>query len=359
MFIVDAHEDIAYNTVCFDRDYRVSALKKRELEAGTSVAQSNGLATVGLPEALAGRVALIFSTIFVAPDSGNASAPWANVMYETAREAHRLGQQQVDIYHRLVDEDDRLRLVQNETDLDAVLATWEDGVPIQERVQGLVILMENADPIKEPAEFDAWYERGLRIVGPAWTASRYCGGTGMPGPLTPLGHELLETMAQYNALLDLSHMAEQSFQEAVDLYDGPLIASHSNPRDFCNTDRHLSDDMILRLAERDGVMGIVLFNYFLDDQWSFADGKAAITLSRVIDAIDHVCQVTGSAAHVGLGCDFDGGFGSQSIPLELDTIADLWLIKEALETRGFAEDDVAAILGGNMVRKLRECLAGA
>jgi membrane dipeptidase len=359
MLIVDAHEDIAYNTMCFNRDYRVSALKKRQLEAGTQVPERNGLATVGLPEALAGRVALVFSTLFVAPDNGNASAPWADVMYQTPQEAHRLGMQQLDIYQRLVDEDSRLRLVQEEEDLDAVLATWDEVVPIQERVQGLVLLMENADPISEPAEFEAWYDRGLRIVGPAWTATRYCGGTGMPGPLTRLGHQLLDTMAGFNALLDLSHMAEQSYLEALDRYDGPIIASHSNPRTFCNTDRHLSDQMIVRLAERDGVMGIVLFNYFLDDQWEFADGKAGVTLSRVIDAIDYVCQLTGSATHVGLGSDFDGGFGVNSIPSEVDTVADLWLIKEALETRGFAEEDVAAILGGNMVRKLRECLAGA
>ena len=317
MFIVDAHEDIAYNTVCFNRDYRVSALKKRELEEGTQVPQSNGLATVGLPEALAGRVALIFSTIFVAPDNGNASAPWTAVMYQTPQEAYRLGRQQMDIYQQLVDEDPRLRLVHDQSDLDAVLATWAEDVPIQERVQGLVILMENADPIKEPVQFEEWYARGLRIVGPAWTASRYCGGTGMPGPLTPLGHQLLDTMAQFNALLDLSHMAEQAYLEAVDRYDGPIIASHSNPRAFCNTDRHLTDEMILRLAERDGVMGIVLFNYFLDDQWAFADGKAGVTLTRVIDAIDHVCQVTGNATHVGLGCDFDGGFGTNSIPAAL------------------------------------------
>ena len=82
-------------------------------------------------------------------------------------------------------------------------------------------------------------------------------------------------------------------------------------------------------------------------------------LSRVLDVIDHVCQVTGSAAHVGLGSDFDGGFGTEAIPAELDTVADLWQLKEGLEGRGFAANDVAAILGGNMLRKLRESLASS
>src|SRR5690606_9455364 len=117
--------------------------------------------------------------------------------------------------------------------------------------QGLVLLMENADPILEPRQFEEWYERGVRIVGPAWEGTRYCGGTGQPGGLTAVGRELLEVMASFNAILDLSHMAEQSFLESLDLYEGILIASHSNPRRFRNTDRHLSDTMIRRLAERD------------------------------------------------------------------------------------------------------------
>jgi membrane dipeptidase len=359
MFIVDAHQDIAYNTICFNRDYRVSALQKRRLEAGTEIPRLNGNATTGLPEAIAGRVALVFATIFTAPDSGNASSPWAAVMYKTPQEAHRLGVQQVDVYQRLVDEDERLRLVRDASDLDAVLATWDDEVPVQERVQGLVLLMENGDPIREPQEFEAWIERGVRIVGPAWLASRYCGGTGMPGPLTDLGRELLEVMAEFNTVLDLSHMAEAAYLEALDRYPGPIIASHSNPRLFCDTDRHLSDEMIRRLAERDGVMGVVLYNVFLNEAWRFADGKSAIPLTRVLDVIDYVCQVTGSAAHVGLGSDFDGGFGTEAIPAELDTVADLWQFKEGLEGRGFATDDVAAILGGNMLRKLREGLASS
>lgn len=357
MFIVDAHQDIAYNTVCFGRDYRVSALRKRQLEAGTSVPQRNGIATLGLPEALVGRVALVFATLFVAPDNGNTTAPWSQAMYKTPAEAYQLAGQQMDVYQRMVDEDDRLRLVRDAAELDAVLATWETGADIRQRKQGLVLLMENADPIVEPEQFEEWYERGVRIVGPAWRATRYCGGTGEPGPLTAQGHQLLEVMAGFNAILDLSHMAEAAFLESLDRYDGPIIASHSNPRTFCNTDRHLSDAMILRLAERDGVMGIVMLNYFLNDQWSAADGKAAVPLSKVADAIDYVCQLTGSVAHVGLGSDFDGGFGVQSIPAELDTVGDLWQIKAILEGRGFNETDVAAVLGGNMLRKLRASFA--
>lgn len=355
MILVDAHQDIAYNAVCFGRDYRQSALRKRQLETSTDIPSQAGSATLGLPEAIAGRVAVVFATLFVAPRSPRA-APWKNVMYDDVSGAYRLALQQMDTYQRLADDSGQIRLIRSQVDLDSVLATWGDDKTVKDRQQGLVILMENADPIIEPRQFEEWYERGVRIVGPAWQASRYSAGTGAPGPLTPLGRELLEVMENFNAILDLSHMAEIAFLEALDRYTGTVIASHSNPRHFCDTDRHLTDVMIRRLAERDGVMGVVMLNNFLDGKWSKTDPKNAVTFSRVVDIIDHVCQLTGSAAHVGLGSDFDGGFGAESTPAEIDTTADLWYLGKALRQRGYNEDDITAILGGNMLHKLRESL---
>jgi membrane dipeptidase len=352
MLVVDAHEDIAYNAICFGRDYRRSVLTTRRLETNTDIPAHNGIATVGSPDALLGRVALTFATLFVAPKSKNPS-PWDALSYSDERQAYKLASRQMDYYERLADESEKIRLVRTLDDLDVVLATWEDGKEIGDHQQGLVILMENADPIIEPKQFEEWYERGVRIVGPAWQGTRYCGGTGQPGPLTKLGHELLDIMADFNAILDLSHMAEQSYLEAIDHYEGVIIASHSNPRRFRDSDRHLSDDMIRRLAERDGVMGIVLYNAFLSNTWKKGE---KLPLSVVIAAIDHVCQVTGSAAHVGLGSDFDGGFGLESIPDGLDTVGDLWTIGKALREHGYEEPDIAAVLGGNMIRKLRQTL---
>ncbi len=352
MYLVDAHEDIAYNALCFGRDYRRSVDETRRLEQGSDTVKHNGVAVVGLPDAILGRVALTFATIFVAPRSKN-PAPWDRLTYTNAREAYELGLQQADYYQRLFDESEKINPVRNQSELDEVLASWDEGKNIGEHRMGLVLLLENADPILEPRQFEEWYERGVRIVGPAWQASRYCGGTGQPGPLTDLGRELLEVMGDFNALLDLSHMAEQSFLEALDRYEGQLIASHSNPRRFRATDRHLSDEMILGLAERGGVMGIVLYNAFLSDRW---DKKQRLPFTIIADAIDYVCQLTGSAAHVGIGSDFDGGFGVESIPQGLDTVGDLLSISKLLAERGYSEADIAAILGGNMLRQLRATL---
>jgi len=351
--ILDAHEDIAWQALEYGRDYTLSAFKKRQLEVGAKVIEETGNATLGLPEALLGRVAVIFGTIFVCPSD----SPMAGrLTYSTPEEAHRLGMAQVDYYHRLADTNERIQLIRTQKELDNVLATWQPDVPFEQHRVGIVMLIEGADPIREPKAFEEWYERGVRLVGPAWSKTRYCGGTGKPGPLTAEGRDLLNTMASFNAVLDLSHMAEQSYLEAVDRYPGQIIASHSNPRRFADTDRHLSDDMIRRLAERDGVIGTVLFNAFLWTGRPKTDPKANTPLTRIVEVIDHVCQVTGSARHAGIGTDFDGGFGVERIAAELDTVADLQKIRALLASRGYSPADTEAICSGNFLRILRAAL---
>lgn len=353
MFIVDAHQDIAYNYFFLGRDYQLSAFRKRELERETT--HTGGIAMLGLPDNLLGRVAITFATLF-APPAANNTLSTGDYAYRTPQEAYKYASQQFDYYHRLADENEKIHLILTKKDLDDVLETWGEGKDIADHRQGLVILMEGADPIFEPQQFEEWYERGVRIVGPAWAGTRYSGGTGVPGPLTTLGHELLEVMASFNAILDLSHMAEEAYLEAVDQYEGVIIASHSNPRKFRTSDRHLSDVMIQRLAERDGVMGILVYNAFLSNQWRKGNPKSDLPFSIVLDAIDYVCQLTGSSAHVGIGSDFDGGFGAEATPEGFDTVSDLWAIGTGLRRRGYGENDIQAILGGNMVRKLRQGL---
>lgn len=361
MIIVDAHEDIAYNAVSNGRDYFKSALDKRRAEAGTAAVESEGLAMVGLPEAILGRVAIVFSTIFTEPDRATALAPtpFSSYRYKTPKEAYAQGMQQLDYYRRVWDASERAQPVRTLGELDAVLATWADGLEVTDRRQGMVLLMENADPILEPKQFEEWYEYGVRVVGPAWAGTRYSGGTGDLGPLTTLGRELLDVMGDMNVLLDLSHMPEESFFEALDRYNGQLIASHSNPRRFVGSrddgrQRLLSDTQIRRLAERDGVMGMVPYNRFMHPDW--VKGDAPIPGSRVLEMIDHVCQITGSAQHVGIGTDFDGGFGAESTPEGLDTVGDLWILSAWLSERGYGEAEVEAILSGNFLRKLRQTL---
>ncbi len=355
MIIVDGHEDIAYNMLTWGRDYTHSAQAVRQAERDALPSRDRGEGTLGLADWLAGEVAVIFATLFTEP--ARLSSFLTGPSYRTPQEAHKIAMQQFDLYQRLADEHAQFRLVTMARDLDEVLATWQQPRSERDPRQiGLVTLMEGADPIIEPEQAEMWYERGVRIVGLAWGATRYAGGTHEPGPLTDEGRRLLRVMRPFNMALDLSHCAELAFFQALEMYDGAVLASHSNPRKFVNTDRHLSDEMIRRLIERDGIMGILPVNSMLRQGWRRENRKDAVTLSDVVAAIDHVCQLAGSARHTALGTDFDGGFGAQDIPAELDTIADIGKIGEALLGHGYTRADVEAILGGNWLRLLRQIL---
>jgi membrane dipeptidase len=360
--IVDAHLDLAYNVLYKHRDYRRSACATREAERGSQREKQSGQCTVGLPDMIRGRVGLCFGTIFVEPHSRQISDDLPT--YQDEREAHRLGMAQLDFYRRWAEENRHVMLVTTKGELEAVCKAWGVGRSHRETADspsptlhpvGIVPLMEGADPILEPKELERWYERGLRIVGPAWDTTRYAGGTWSGGRMTRLGRALLDVMAEFNVILDVSHLSHQALFEALDAFEGRhVIASHSNPHRFVPTSRHLPDKAIEMIAERGGVIGVVLYNRFLKKEWS--GKKDDVTLDDVVRMIDHICQVTGSADHVGLGSDYDGGFGAEAIPRELNTIRDHFKIGDELLQRGFEPKHVEQIMGGNWLRILREAL---
>lgn len=352
--LVDAHQDIAWNYFNNRRAFTRSAWDHRRREQDPVFLRRYGYSMAGLPETLLGRVAVICATIFVSPAWAK-MYPDETVTYETPHEACDLGFRQIDYYHRLADDNPQIRLVLTRRDLDGVLDSWREGTELADHQVGLIVLMEGADPILEPAQLEEWYARGLRVVGPAWSQTRYSGGTKALGPLTDLGRELLDAMAGFGMTLDLSHMAPEASIEALDRYEGPLFASHSNPLKFRpdRPDRNLSDDTIRLIAEHDGVIGMMPYNLFLVPGWRPGDRKDAATMDHVVATIDHVCQVTGSARHVGIGSDSDGGFGSESVPVEFETVADLRTIGPALARRGYTPENVSAILSGNFLRILR------
>jgi membrane dipeptidase len=160
-------------------------------------------------------------------------------------------------------------------------------------------------------------------------------------------------MRRLGVILDISHLAEESFWQALDHFDGAVIASHANCRAFTPTDRHLSDEMIHALIARDAVIGTVLANKFLDPAW---ESGAPLPLDSVIRHIDHICQLAGDATHCALGSDFDGGFGAESTPDGLDSVADLGKIGDTLSTHGYTSADIESIMGGAWLRLLRRSL---
>jgi membrane dipeptidase len=357
--IIDSHQDIAWNMLTYGRNYTRSAHETRRLESGTPVPDLNGDCTVGWPEYQRGQVATVFATLFAAPARKQEAGD--KVVYKDDRMAHRLYREQIDIYRKLTDSHpDKFQLVASVRELDSVIDHWSKPVADGEgHPVGMVYLMEGADGIRSPHELAEWYELGLRIIGLAWAGTRYCGGTSEPGPLTEEGRKLVSAMMDYNFILDLSHMDEAAAFESLDRYEGPVIATHSNCAALMKgseTNRHLPDDVIRGLIERDGVIGLIPLNTFLKVGWLRKSGsrKEEVALDSFIAHIDHICQLAGDAAHAAIGSDFDGGFGFQSIPSELDTIADLQMVTSRLLERGYSESDVANVLGGNWLRFLRK-----
>lgn len=331
--IVDAHLDLAWNHVR-GRDITLPAAQQPMVH--------NETATIGLPDLRAGGVRLVVATLFSLPDSPEHAG------YVDHAGAFDQANRQMTFNSRLHN-DGEIGLVRERNDLPKPNATAAHRLPA-------IVLMEGADAMTLANESDnatpaAWFERGVRMVGLAWHATRWAGGTGAPGPLTHDGRKLVSQLDATGFIHDASHLAERSLDDLLDLATAPICASHSNCRFIVGNDpggRHLPDHQINAIAQRGGVIGINLFDRFLLPAGEY--GMRRATLLDVVAHIRHACDIIGDCAHVGIGTDLDGGFGREHIPLEIETAADLPKLGDALSTAHFTDTDIAAILGGNWLR---------
>lgn len=356
MILVDAHLDLAYNALAYGRDLTLSLSALRAQTAQQPAGR--GIPTVCLPALQEAGVALAFATLFVPPVNEKQSQAENSYAYRTPAEAHRLAMAQLDYYHRLADEQPNIRLVTDLTSLQAVLDSHQPGSATPPLL-GLVPLMEGADPIRQPEEVERWYERGLRLIGLAWDDTRYAAGAWRGGGgLSKEGYRLLDRMAEFGLIADLTHLSERASLEVMTHYPGAIVATHSNARALVPGERQLSDRQIALLAEREGVIGVVIYNRFLRAGHQKGDAKQLVTLDHVVAHVDHICQLLGSANHVGIGSDLDGGFGAADIPAEMDSVLDLGLIGERLRAKGYTTADIANIMGENWLRLLQRAWAG-
>jgi membrane dipeptidase len=331
--IIDAHLDMASNVLA-GRDHDLTARELREIEKRT-----DRQAMVSLPELRRGGVAVAFATLYVGTRTfdDDGIGIYEQPPDETAR-------RQLDVYLGW-EGDGKARIIRTASDLEAHLSAWDDDGKV-----GVVVLIEGADSITTPDDLPAWWDAGVRVIGPAWNATRYCGGTWRDGPLTELGRELLIAMKDQGVILDVSHMAEESFWDALEIGAHRVIATHANARAIVparRPQRHLSDDMLRAIGERDGVVGVIPANAFLDDDWQAGE---TLTLAAVKRHLDHIAAIVGWE-HVGIGSDLDGGFGVEETPIELDSAADLGKIGDLVP-----KEATQGVLGGNWLRVLRGSL---
>ncbi|MGD0461347.1 MAG: membrane dipeptidase [Tepidisphaeraceae bacterium] len=321
--IVDAHLDLAYNAV------RGRAVHRPARE---QPADEDGIPTVGLPDLRDGGVGLICGVIFCEPAADGRDG------YRTADQAHDAAMKQLQWYRR-----------QESIDSMRILRSKPADFSRQGPTTNAILLLEGADPIRDESDAAQFFHAGVRIVGLSWKAgTRYAGGNAAPGPLTPPGLALVKQLDRLGMVHDASHLAEESFWQLLDATPGPVMASHSNCRAIVPGERQLSDEMIRAIARRSGVIGINFYDRFLLPPNEH--GKRRATLKDVAIHARHMCDLIGSANHVGLGTDMDGGLGREQIPVEIETSADLPRVAEALSADGFGDDDVAAILGKNWLK---------
>ena len=317
--IVDAHLDIGWNAISAGRGFLLPPAP------GFLVSRSS-LVGAG--------VGLVFATLYTAPARAG-RAMRTRFVYENAHEAHIMAVSQVNYYRA-----NGLELIRDRAALEAYVRGWKKGQ------LAAVLLMEGADPIETPSQLGAWTDMGVRIIGPAWGGTRYSGGTGAPGGLTDLGHQLLKAMRRKRVILDLSHMAEQSVVDAFALWRGPIMASHSNARELVPGDRQVSRQTVAEIGRRGGVVGVSFYQHHLR-----ATGRAR--LPDVVKQIVHHARSAGSPDHVGIGTDLDGGFDARYAPVK-----DLGEIRElpGLLRRHFSRQQVEGIMGGNWLRFLSDAL---
>jgi membrane dipeptidase len=352
MIIIDSHLDLAWNALQWNRNLQQSVYTIRTQESRLSGA-GRGRGTVALPEMRKGRVALCFATL-LARCTGKAIQ---NLDYSSPLQAHGVAQGQLAYYRALV-EFGEVRWINNRAGLDEHINAWlqwEQESDLAQPKLGLVISMESADPILKPEQVSAWKESGVRIIGPAhYGLGRYAGGTSTENGFTSEGLKLLQEMEKENIILDLTHLSDQAFWQAMDCFHGTVLASHNNCRALVPHQRQFDDKQIRAIVAREGVIGVALDNWMIHPGWTLgAKENEQVTLAHVTDHIDHICQLAGDSQHAAIGSDLDGGFGREQSPADLDTIADLQHIAEILSQRSYKDADITSIMHSNWLRLLR------
>lgn len=344
--IVDSHLDLAESVTIFGRDLTLSVAQIRKIENRT-----RAQATVSLPELERGGIAVVFATVtpgFLVADVGKDFQP-ASALYTKPEEAEAQALKQIALYESW-EKQGRVRLLKSVYDLEHHLLLWPT-----DRKPGFVLLMESADPIVQPRDAHSWWQRGLRMIGLTYGDTKYGTGTRggaatfTHGGLTPEGFVLLTQMAELGFIWDISHLAEEGVWQGLDRKFPRVCATHANVRALTPTDRHLSDQVIRAIAACGGVIGLVLYNAFLEPRWR-QDRTISVTLDPLRRHANHISELCGWS-HIGIGSDLDGGFGLEESPVEINTVADLHNIGSVLPLEARE-----AVLSTNWLNFLRRSL---
>ncbi len=357
MFTIDAHLDLAMNAMEWNRDLQQPITAINEREAGKTDLPGRGNSGVCFEELRRGNIGLVIATQiarYVSPE--NPLPGWHSPEQAWAHTQGQLA------WYRAMEEAGELTPITDIPSLDAHLARWNDpSIAQAKKPIGYILSLEGADSLVTPDYLERAYAYGLRAIGPGhYGPGRYANGTNATGKMGQLGLDLLKKMAEFNIILDTTHLCDDAFWQALAHYDGPVWASHNNCRALVDHNRQFSDEMLRELIGRGAVIGAVMDAWMIINGWVKGESTPkgmGLNLERVADHIDHICQLAGNADHVGIGSDLDGGFGREQCPYDVETIADLQKFTGVLERRGYSQADVEKFMYGNWLRFLRRAWA--
>ena len=354
MFIIDAHLDLSMNALEWNRDLTRPVSELRAREKGLTDKPDRGKGTVSLPELRRGGIGLVVATQigrYVAPD--NPLPGWHSPAQAWAQTQGQLA------WYKEMEKAGEMVMIKDLSSLEAHVTRWlEAGEQTSTLPVGYILSLEGADSIVHPDYLQGAYANGLRALGPAhYGPGRYANGTDSTGHLSSAGKDLLREMDRLGIILDATHLCDDAFWDAMELFNGPIWASHNNCRALVDHNRQFSDDMIRTLIAKGAVIGGALDAWMMVPGWvrgvSTPEGMHC-DLEKVVDHLDHICQIAGNTLHVGMGTDLDGAFGREQSPYDLDTIADLQRMSGLLAGRGYSPQDITNVLHGNWLRFLRK-----
>jgi membrane dipeptidase len=353
MFIIDAHLDLSMNAMEWNRDLRQPLDEIRMREAELNDKPDRGKGVVSFDELRKGNIGLVVATQiarYVA--RGNPLPGWHSPEQAWAETQAQLA------WYKTMEEQGELMQVKDLRSLEIHLAYWNNNDNKDKKTIGYILSLEGADSLITLQHVEEAYEYGLRAIGPAhYGPGRYANGTDATGTMHEQGLALLKEMERLNMILDVTHLCDDAFWQAIDYFHGHVWASHNNCRTLVDHNRQFSDEQIKVLTERDAVIGVALDAWMLVTNWIRGQStpqQMNCSLEKVIDHIDHICQVAGNTNHVAIGSDLDGAFGKEQCPYDLETIADLQKIRLLLKKRGYTVEDIANIMHGNWLRFLRK-----
>ena len=351
--IIDAHLDLAMNALEWNRDLSRPLEEIRDGERNLRDRPDRGKGTVCLPELRNGKIGIVVATQLARVSS----AGFAPTVWNSPQQAWAMTQAQLSWYREMEALGEMVQIV----DLDGLekqVALWaDDQQPDENKPIGYILSLEGADSLVNIDYLYRAHAYGLRAMGLShFGPGRYADGTKTAGRIHPQGLELMKVMGELNLILDVTHLTDEGFEQALDVYEGPLWASHHNVRKIVPNQRQLTDAQIKKLIQRGAVIGGMLDCWAMDirfidtvsDPW-----QLDIRLEHLVDHWDHICQLAGNTHHIGVGSDLDGIFGTEQSPWDLNSIADLQKFEAILLRRGYTEQDIDNIFHGNWLRFLR------